>query len=210
MNLLYGSIEQQDLAGTQALYRVRFTTGELSPWLTQVVLVAGTTLRNHSLSNGTQVACFMGTYEGLIIGAINCISSPLCTDSDNINRTKYSDGAIIDYNANTHELKAILPGGATTHLTSTGGITIDGDTQINGDLSVDGDFDLTGSGNVGGSFTVAGNCAVGSLSSSAGGSVNATGGMNMTGGDVTVDGISVKGHRHPENGDGGGTTDGPI
>lgn len=221
MKLEYAAVESQNLTGSQPLYRVRYATGELSPWITQLVLNAGTSLKNHALSVGTQVACLREDYEGVILGAINCREYPSVTDSDGISRAIYPDKAVIEYNADTHQLNAVLPSGATTRLTSTGGVTVDGDTVINGNLTVNGDVlvngntDITGNisiggnGTVGGNFSISGVCAVGSLVSSAGGAVVSSGGMAISGGDVVVDGISVKSHTHPENGTGGGTTEAP-
>jgi phage baseplate assembly protein V len=208
MNLVYGEIEQQDLSKPLHQYRVRLSTGELSPWMPALVTVAGATRENHALSKGTQVACFAGLYEGIVLGALNSSQKPATTNSDKIKRTIYPDGAVIEYNAISHQLNAILPAGATTHLTSRGGVTIDGDTTINGDLTVNGDIAVNGNGTVSGNFKISGICGVGSLVNATGGAVVSRGGMQMSGGDVVVDGISATGHTHPESG--GGTTGGPT
>ena len=61
---------------------------------------------------------------------------PPSTDP-NKRATVYGDGAMVEYDRTTHHLKAILPEGATTELTSTGGI------RVNGDLLVDGNIKST-------------------------------------------------------------------
>ncbi|WP_252180225.1 phage baseplate assembly protein V [Endozoicomonas sp. 4G] len=65
--------------------------------------------------------------------------------------TTYEDGAVINYNDETHQLDATLPEGATTNLVSTGGInltgnlTIDGNTHSTGAITCDADVsDATG------------------------------------------------------------------
>lgn len=83
---------------------------------------------------------------------------------------------------------------ATINATNT---TINSETEINGNTIINGNA------------TVTGICAVGGLAGATGGAVPATGGFDMTGGDITADGISLKGHTHPETGTGGGTTGTP-
>jgi phage baseplate assembly protein V len=72
--------------------------------------------------------------------------------------------------------------------------TFNGKTTINGETTINANTNVTGI------------CAVGGLAKVGGGAVPATGGMAMTGGDISVDGISVKQHKHKENDD---ITDGP-
>ncbi len=89
---------------------------------------------------------------------------------------------------------------ATIDATKT---TINSETEINGITTING---LT---TINANAIITGVCSVGGLAKVGGGAVPATGGMAMTGGDITVDGISAKGHTHGENGDGGGTTTAP-
>ncbi len=222
MRLAYGTVVELDLSGALHQYRIKLTTGQLSPWMPKCDMVSGESVSNHPLSLGTQVAALILDSEGLILGTINSTRYPAVSDADTLKRTVFKDGAVIEYDAQSHQLNAVLPSGATTHLTSDGGVTVDGDTTINGNLTVNGNASITGSadiggdtfiggnltlsgnGTVGGNFSISGVCAVGGLAAVGGGAVSASGGMSMTGGDITVDGISVKTHTHP--GDSGGTT----
>lgn len=170
MNLAYGGIEKQDLSGPLHQYRVRFTTGELSPWMPALTAVAGSARQNHPLSIGTQVACLSGLYEGLILGALNSTQKPATTNNDKIERSIHADGAQIEYNAVSHQLNAILPAGAATHLTSNGGITFDGDLTVNGNAAITGDLQVTQAISAGGDITA--------------------------GGDVVASGISLQQHTH--------------
>lgn len=170
MNLVFGEVELQDLTAALHKYRVRYSTGELSPWMPALVSVAGTARHNHALSIGTQVSCLMGLYEGIVLGALNSTQKAATTDNDKVERTIHADGAVIEYNALTHQLNASLPAGATTHLTSSGGITFDGDLTVNGNA------------------TITENLQVGQ---------NISAGSDITaGGDVVANGISLRSHVH--------------
>jgi len=223
---MVGRIEQQALNQALPVYRVRLADGQLTHWLPKLVAFADASTSDKPLGVNTQVVVLLSEERetGVILGALNSLDSPNPSDQDTLHRSRYADGAVIEYDAQSHQLNAILPSGATTHLTSTGGVTVDGDTTINGNLTVNGNASITGSadiggdttiggnltlsgnGTVGGNFSISGVCAVGGLAAVGGGAVSASGGMSMTGGDITVDGISVKTHTHPENGTGGGTT----
>ena len=50
--------------------------------------------------------------------------------------TMYADGAYVAYDAATHELSCVLPGGATALIEAPGGVTIRGDVTIAGKLAV--------------------------------------------------------------------------
>jgi len=144
MKLAYGTIVEQNLTGDTHQYRVKLSTGALSPWMPSLVKVAGDTKHNVALSLNTQVAALLGDYDGLILGALNSSAQPAVTSSDTVERTVYKDGAVIEYNDNKHALKAILPSGATTELVSDGSIKITGDIDLMGNLTQTGDFNQIG------------------------------------------------------------------
>ncbi len=139
MKLYYGAVTEQDLSGPLALYRVTLTSGLLSPWLAALTTVAGADRYNHALSVGTQVALLFGTEEGLILGALNSAVHPATTDNDQIARQIFNDGAVIEYNAVSHQLNAVLPASATTALVSDGGIHFTGDLLVEGNITASGD-----------------------------------------------------------------------
>ncbi|WP_303905624.1 phage baseplate assembly protein V [Thiohalomonas denitrificans] len=95
------------------------------------------------------------------------------------------------------------------NVTINGNLTVNGNTDISGDTTIGGDTDIDGNATVGGTASVAGVATVGGLAvtGAAGGAATVSGSLEVTGGDVTVDGISAKGHVHsnPE----GGTTGAP-
>jgi len=140
MNLRYGAIEQQNLLAQLHVYRVRMSTGELSPWMPALVTVAGTDRHNHAISIGSQVAVLLNDYEGVILGALNYDLVPAVTDRDTLDRNVYSDGAIIEYDSLNHQLNATLPAGATTQLISDGGVAVTGDVTVTGKIHATDDI----------------------------------------------------------------------
>lgn len=144
MKIEYGRIEEQNLTGAVHKYRVRLSTGELSPWCPALVSVAGDDRHNQAYTLGTQVALMMDNYEGLILGALNYDQKPATTDRDTLNRAVYRDGAVIEYDSQSHALTATLPAGATTTLISDGGITINGNITLTGDINQTGKITSTG------------------------------------------------------------------
>lgn len=117
-----------------------------------------------------------------VVVGFNNSDNPTPSQDPNIKLRVYEDGAVISYDTANHSLQAILPSGATTTLTSDGGITINGDTTINGNVQINGNTAMTGNNSVGGSQTVSGtSLAKGSLTCN---------------GDVTAGGISLKTHTH--------------
>lgn len=58
--------------------------------------------------------------------------------TDDIELLRFDDGAILSYDPVAHELRAILPGGATATVEAPGGLTIKGDVTIEGQVTIDG------------------------------------------------------------------------
>lgn len=65
-------------------------------------------------------------------------------DSPNRRRHTYRDGAVVEYDTETHALRTTLPAGGTAELTAPGGVTITGDTRIIGGLTVSDGAIITG------------------------------------------------------------------
>ncbi len=139
MNLLFGTIVEQDLGSQQHKYRVRLATSELSPWITALLLFAGSQRHNQALSVNTQVVLVLSDYEGIILGAINDVNHPATNDRDTVNRTVFDDGAVLEYDSVKHQLSAVLPAGGSVNLMSDGGITLVGDITLTGKITASGD-----------------------------------------------------------------------
>ncbi|WP_431483720.1 phage baseplate assembly protein V [Pseudomonas solani] len=65
-------------------------------------------------------------------------------DREGLHRRTYRDGAVIEYDSIAHRLRAILPEGGITDITSTGGINITGPINHVGDYTQQGDQNVTG------------------------------------------------------------------
>ena len=181
MQLVYGTVAQQDLSGDVHQYRVSLSTGALSPWMPCLVTVAGSAKHNQALSLETQVAVLLGDYDGLILGALNSSKQAPVTDSDGVARSVHKDGAMLEYDADNSALKAILPAPGKVEIISAGGIKLVGDVEIIGNVLITGNAVTTGT------ITVAG------------GLVSAA--------DVMAGDISLLNHQHA--GDSGGITSAP-
>ncbi len=64
-------------------------------------------------------------------------TNPPPSDQD-VELALYDDGARISYDAVAHELKAILPAGATAEIEAPGGLKIKGPVEIEGDVTITG------------------------------------------------------------------------
>jgi phage baseplate assembly protein V len=138
-----GTVESVDLAkGT-----LRFRTGDLItgdiPWL---AARSGATKSWSPPSVGEQGVMFCpegDTARGFFLPGLfsDAHGAP---SSEDVELTRYADGAIVSYNAATHALEAILPAGATVRIEADGGLSIKGDVAIDGDVSVTGKIDADG------------------------------------------------------------------
>lgn len=112
----------------------------------------------------------------------------------------FSDSASVTLNDNNVTASSgggaeiVLSGGAIT-MTAPDGLTINANTQINGNVGMAGSFTATAGADGGGNASFSGD-------------VRITG--TSTAGDHVSGGKSGRAHKHKENGDGGGITDGPM
>lgn len=142
--LRLGTIAQVDHA--KALCRVKsgaITTGWL-PWLS---LRAGTTKSWNPPSVGEQCIVFSPSGElaqGIALVGIYSNSNPAPGSTANLDRTTYPDGAVIEYDAAAHKLRAQLPAGGQAELIADGGITIVGDVALTGTLTASVDVIAAG------------------------------------------------------------------
>jgi phage baseplate assembly protein V len=104
--------------------------------------------------------------------------------SPNEHVTRYSDGAQVSYDSAAHAMAVTLPDGGSVKVIAAGGIKLQGDTEIDGSLTVKGDAVITGN-------------------------VSADGDISDKHGTVQAIRVTYNGHKHKENGDGGGETDPP-
>ena len=80
---------------------------------------------------------------GVIWPALYQKAHPAPSTDPGKNVTVYRDGALIEYDAKAHHLKATLPGGGTAELVADGGVAITGNVTVTGDVTVTGRIDAT-------------------------------------------------------------------
>ncbi|TDK65971.1 phage baseplate assembly protein V [Sapientia aquatica] len=88
---------------------------------------------------GEQVAVLMDAFgeDGWVLGAVfSDIDKPSVTSKDKRNVT-FADGAVIEYDRQTHHFDLRLPAGATMSITADGGIKVTGNVTIEkGDITI--------------------------------------------------------------------------
>ncbi len=139
-----GTIAQVDHA--KALCRVQ-SGAILTGWLPWLSLRAGTTKRWNPPSNGEQCIVYSPSGElaqGIALVGIYSSNNPAPGNVANLDRTTYPDGAVIEYDAAAHKLRAQLPGGGQAELIADGGISIVGDITLTGTLTASGDVIAAG------------------------------------------------------------------
>ncbi len=131
-----------------AAARCTVSTGGLSvpnlPWL---ALRAGSSLDWDPPTVGEQCILFSPSGEpaqGVALVGLYSQQRPAPSNSANLRRRTYPDGAVIDYDHATHTLSATLPAGGKAKLTAPGGVTILGNVDITGTVTVSADVIAAG------------------------------------------------------------------
>lgn len=128
--------------------RVQVQTGGIkTTWLPWLAVRAGANREWDPPTLGEQVLLFSPSGQlanGVAVTGIFSDAIPANGDRADLHRRTYSDGAVIEYDSQAHHLRAVLPGGGTTQLISSGGITIEGDITITGNVTVSKDVVASG------------------------------------------------------------------
>lgn len=82
--------------------------------------------------------------QGIALIGLYSQQRPAPSNSANLRRRKYPDGAVIDYDHATHTLTATLPDGGKAKLVAPGGVSILGDVNISGLVTVSEDVIAAG------------------------------------------------------------------
>jgi phage baseplate assembly protein V len=200
-NLLQvGTIAEADYATARVRVLMAGLTSAWLPWLTGR---AGGDRSWAAPEVGEQVlvACPDGDpANGVVVGAIYQADYAAPAASPDVQRTTYSDGAVIEYDRAAHALRATLPAGSTAAVVADGGVSITGDTTITGTLTVselvNAQQGITTSGGAGATVTITGNLHVTEDITSDG--------------DQIAEGISQVHHVHDGVQPGGGNTGEPV
>tara|TARA_Y100001949_G_scaffold163033_3_gene156581 strand:- start:45 stop:578 length:534 start_codon:yes stop_codon:yes gene_type:complete len=128
--------------------RCTVSSGGLSvpnlPWL---ALRAGASLDWDPPTVGEQCVLFSPSGEpaqGIALVGLYSQQRPAPANSANVRRRKYPDGAVIDYDHDSHTLTATLPDGGKAKIIAPGGVTILGDVTITGLVTVSDDVIAAG------------------------------------------------------------------
>lgn len=139
-----GTIADVDLVEA----RVRVQTGDLlTGWLPWQAGRAGADREWDPPTVNEQVLLLSPSGQlanGVVITGLFSDARPANGDRAKLHRRTYSDGAVIEYDSQAHRLRAILPEGGITDLTSTGGINIVGPINHKGDYTQEGNQNVTG------------------------------------------------------------------
>jgi len=114
------------------------------PWL---ALRAGSSSDWDPPTVGEQCILFSPSGEpalGVALVGLYSQQRPAPSNSATVRRRKYPDGAVIDYDHDSHTLSATLPAGGKAQLTAPGGVTILGDVAITGTVTVSEDVVASG------------------------------------------------------------------
>ena len=122
--------------------RVRVTIGAiLSDWLPWLTLRGGNDRTWWPPEIGEQVVVLSPSGDlgqGVVLSALFQDDYPNTDIVAGKNSVTYADGAVIEYDRESHHLSAKLPSGGTAQLIADGGITIIGDVTINGNVEIAG------------------------------------------------------------------------
>lgn len=116
-------------APTTGRLRVRFPDRNLLSWPLFVVFAKTQNDKFFHLPDvGEQVACFLDAHDedGCILGAIySTADTPPPGMTPNKDHVSYSDGAVLEYDRETHAAKISLPAGSSLKATLGDNITVD-------------------------------------------------------------------------------------
>ncbi|PZE09703.1 phage baseplate assembly protein V [Pseudomonas sp. 57B-090624] len=186
-----GTVAEVDLATA----RVRIQSGRLlTGWLPWLALRAGEDRVWNPPTEGEQVLVLSPsgqTANGVVLCGLFSDAIPANGETAALHRTTYRDGAVIEYDSAAHHLRAILPGGGSTELVSSGGITLVGDVTHEGNYNQTGDYILVGDTTQQGDYNQTGD-------------LSQTGDQNVTGTvavgtEVVAAGVSLVKHLHLGN-----------
>lgn len=144
----FGVIEETDFTTDPVQPRVRVRTGEiLTTWLPVSANRAHADAEHDPVQKGEHVIILSPSGEltqGVVAGKLFSTDFPSPDNNPANHRRKYRDGAVIEYNSETHHLDATLPDGGTLNLKADGGITITGDITHIGNLNQTGKQEVSG------------------------------------------------------------------
>lgn len=156
----FGVIEETDFTTDPVQPRVRVRTGKiLTTWIPIATNRANTDAEHDPVQVGEHIIMLAPSGEltqAVVVGKLFSNAHPSPDNNPANHRRKYRDGAVIEYNSETHHLNAVLPDGGTFNAAATGGFTFTGDITHHGDYTHNGDLTQNGKQDVTGDVVAGG------------------------------------------------------
>lgn len=194
-----GTIIDVDLSGEIPLYRVKTGKNE-TDWIAATTQRAGTAKKSHAYTKGEQVVLMAPSGDmgaAMVSHALNSDANPAPDNHPTRDRTVYPDGAVIEYDPESGELKA--EGIKTATIQASVLVTIDSpESKFTGNVEIDGNALVK--------KTLTYQGGLNNNGSSSGATIKGT--INHSDGDLISNGITVHKHKHPDAH--GGETGEPI
>lgn len=202
----------QVVALDAARARVRVRSGPITTgWLPFATVRAGEDRSWHPPEPGEQVVLVApggDLNQAVVVGSVYRADHPAPADSQNISRTVFKDGAVMEYDRAQHHWRLSVPDGGHIRFEigdTTLELKADGTTLTTPKLLVDApESTFTGKVLIQGLLTYLSGLVGKGKGGAAGASIE--GNVQVTVGDITADTISLKGHTHTEQGDGASTS----
>jgi phage baseplate assembly protein V len=141
-----GKVAEVDHEAGRAKVHIAGNTTDWLPWL---ALRAGSAGDWWPPIEGEQVAVIAANGElrqGVILGSLFRADDASAAGKAKLRRTRFADGAELEYDEAAHRLSATLPAGAVVVIDTPGGLTLKGDLTVQGSVSASGDVaDAAGS-----------------------------------------------------------------
>ncbi len=207
--VIMGCVSELDAAKA----RVRVSTGDTTTdWLPFATNRAGQDRTWHAPEPGEQVVivCPCGdSNQGVVVGSVYRDAHPAPGNTENISRSIFKDGAILEYDREKHKYLLDVPqgGSITLHIGQTTLELRDDSTKLTTPkLLVDcPQSEFTGHVRINKGLS-AYNGTSGATAEIVGNIQQRDGNHIVSGGDVVADGIGLKPHKHMEQGDGSPTS----
>lgn len=207
--VIMGCVSELDAARA----RVRVTSGDTTTdWLPFATSRAGQDRTWHAPEPGEQVVvvCPCGdSNQGVVVGSVYRETHPAPGSTEKHSRTVFKDGAVLEYDRESHKYLLDVPQGGSITLRigqTTLELRDDGTKLTTPKLLVDSpQSEFTGHVRINQGLS-AYNGTSGATAEIEGNIYQRDGSHIVTGGDVVADGIGLKPHKHMEQGDGSPTS----
>lgn len=187
----YGTVSAVDTAN--ALAQVSLDDGASTDWVPWMTARAANDRVWRAPEVGEQVVLLSPgePSQGVILGSIFQTAHPANGNSQDVERTTYQDGTVVEYDRAAHQLLVDASASSGTVLVKCSTATVQAATSVTLDTPA---THCTGKLTVDDLLTYKNGIA-----GTGGGNGNAiTGNITVTSGDVTADGIGLKAHHHSD------------